>query len=213
MRRRYTAPLFLICLAALLPIHSACQNAYFLAMLNEPKKKIAPEFDKLGGKPVAIVVWADQATLDEDYAARYRTADAVRYHLTQKIKDAKLVDIREITRFQESSGNDWEGMTNAELGKEFKADFVLRVDLLEYTVRARDSREVRKGRVRATVSVYDVTKPGADHPVYGKEISAVYPPDGKTDVMNASDSSILNGALAIFGEKVAQKFVEHEESY
>jgi len=212
MRRHCVTPLIVVFAFSLLPLQSACQSAYFM-MLNEPKKKIAAEFDKLGGKPVAIVVWADQATLDEDYAARYRTADAVRYHLSQQLKDAKLIDIREITRFQESSGNDWEGMTNAELGKEFKADFVLRVDLLEYTVRAREAREVRKGRIRATVSVYDVTKPGSDRPVYGAEIAASYPQDAKTDVINASDSSILNGALAIFGEKVAQKFVEHEESY
>ncbi len=104
-------------------------------------------------------------------------------------------------------------MTNSELGKEFKADFVVRVDLLEYTARARDTREVRKGRVRATVSVFDITKPGSDRPVYGNEISASYPQDAKVDVMNASDATILNGALQIFGEKVSQKFVEHEESY
>lgn len=203
---------FAILFAGLLIAQSGCQSAYF-AMLKEPKKKIAAEFDKLSGKTVAIVVWADQATLDEDYAARYRTADAVRYFLSRDMKDVKLVDIREITRFQESSGNDWEGMTNAELGKEFKADFVLRIDLLEYTTRARDSREVRKGHVRATVSVYDVTKPGSDRAVYGTEVAAAYPTDAKVDIMNASDSSILNGALQIFGEKVAQKFVEHEESY
>lgn len=209
MRHRSSRLLFVAMLLAL----SSCQGAYFAAMLNEPKKKISAEFDKLSGKTVAIVVWADQATLDEDYAARYRTADAVRYYLSRDMKDVKLVDIREITRFQESSGNDWEGMTNAELGKEFKADFVLRIDLLEFTARARDSREVRKGRVRATVSVFDVNKPGSDRAVYGNEISASYPQDAKVDVMNASDASILNGALQIFGERVAQKFVEHEESY
>lgn len=190
---------------------ASCQSAYFL-IAKEPKKKVAAECDKLTGKRVAIVVWTDQATLDEDYAARFRVADSIRYYLSRDVKDIKLVDIREVVDFQEQGGNDWESMTNAEMAQKFKADFVLRADVLEYTTRARDSREIRKGRVRATVAIHpsDGTN---DAPAYSTEIVASYPADAKTDVLNLSDTDIINGALRIFGEKVAQKFHEHEASY
>src|SRR5262249_18285030 len=158
-----------------------------------PKKKVSAEFDKLDGKTTAIIVWADQATLDEDFAARYRVADTLRYNISKSIKGAKLVDIREITDYQETTGSDWEGKTNAELGKHFKADYVMRVDLLEYTTRARDAREVRKGRIRATISMFDMNKPNPDKAVYGTEISASWPPDTRTNILAASDADILSG--------------------
>jgi len=197
---------------AIVATAAGCQEQYFL-MLKEPKKKVGAEFGKLEGKTSAIVVWCDQATLDQDPNARYRVADTVRYYLARDIRKAKFVNVRDITDFQDKSGSDWEGMTNAELGKRFRADYVIRVDLVEYTARARDAREVRKGRIRATVSVFDVEGPSGERPVYSTDVTASYPQDSRTDVMNASDLDIINGALRAFGEKVAQKFHEHEESY
>lgn len=183
-------------------------------MAKEPKRKVAAEYDKLAGKRVAIIVWADQATLDEDYAARYRVADAVRYYLKEGIKDVDLVDIRDITDFQEKSGSDWEGMSNVELGRKFKADRVVRIDLLEYTTRAPDAQSVRKGRVRASVAVYDVGRPAGDRAVFATEVTGSYPPEGrKIDVLSVGDVDILNGALRVFGEATARKFYEHEVSY
>lgn len=196
--------------AALLAV--GCQGMYFL-MANEPKKKVAAEFDKLGGKTTAIIVWADQATLDEDFAARYRVADGLRYYVGRVVPQARFADIRDITDYQERSASDWEGESNVSLGQRFKSDYVLRVDLLEYTTRARDSREVRKGRVRATVAVYDVSAPADSHPVYATEIVASYPQDQKADVLNLRDIDIINGALQVFCDKVAAKFHDHEEAY
>ncbi len=190
----------------------ACQLPYFL-MAKEPKRKVAAEFDKLEGKSAAVVVWCDQTTLDEDYAARHRTAEAVRYFLARQVKGVKLVDSREITEFQERSGSDWESMTNVELGRRFKADFLIRVDLLEYAAQVRDAHALRRSRVRATVAVYDVTRSPADRPVYTTEVVASYPEGQKTDVLDLSDVDMLNGAVRIFGERVAQKFHAHEVSY
>jgi hypothetical protein len=187
-----------------------CQSAYFLT--NNPTRKVSPEYDRLAEKMVAIVVWADPVTLDEDFAARFRVADAVRYHLQRGLPKLKLVDIREITEFQESSGLDWESMSNAAIGKRFKAGAVLRIDLLEYTTRARDSQAVRKGRIRASVSVYEVDRPD-NRPAYTTQITAVWPQEKRTDVLNRSDLDILNNTLAVLGEQLARKFHEHEVAY
>src|SRR5262249_6470103 len=56
---------------AIVATAAGCQEQYFL-MLKEPKKKVGAEFGKLEGKTSAIVVWCDQATLDQDPNARYR---------------------------------------------------------------------------------------------------------------------------------------------
>jgi hypothetical protein len=190
----------------------ACQLPYFL-MAKEPKRKVAAEFDKLDGSTAAVVVWCDQATLDEDYAARHRTAEAVRYFLARHAKGAKLVDARVITDFQERSGSDWESMTNVDLGRRFKAEFVIRIDLLEYAAQVRDVQAVRRSRVRATVAVYDVARSPADRPVYTTEVVGSYPEGQKADVLDLSDVDMLNGAVRVFGERVAQKFHAHEVSY
>lgn len=189
-----------------------CQGLYFL-MAKEPKKSVSAECDKLAGKLTAIVVWADQSTLDDDYAVRYRVADSLRYGLSRDVKGARFVDVREVTGYQERSGSDWEAESNAELAQRFKADYVLRVDLLEYTSRARDAREVRKGRVRATLSLYAAGGADAGTPVYSTEIMGSYPNDAKTDVLNLRDADILSGALQVFSEKAAQKFFDHQEAY
>lgn len=191
---------------------AGCQLPYFL-MPKEPKRKVAAEYDKLVGRNIAIVVWTDQATLDEDYMARYRIADQIRYHLSRAIKNVKFTDIRDLIDFQENSGSDWEGMKNADIGRRFKADVVLRCDVLEYTTRASDAREVRKGRVRATINVFDAKGNDADRAVFATEVAASYPTDTKTDILSSSDVDILNGTLRVFGERVAQKFSEHEVSY
>lgn len=191
---------------------AGCQGAYFL-FPKEPKKKVTAEFDKLPGKNIALIVWADQATLDTDFAARYRTAEAVRYFLSRSVKGSKFVDLRDITDFQERSGTDWESLSNAELGRRFKADYVMRIDLLEYTPRARDAREVRKGQVRGGVSLFDVSQPGPDRSIYTTEVMASWPPTSNYDVLNYSDIDILNATLRVFGERLAQKFIEHEEAY
>ena len=201
-----------VVIAAGLCALAGCQASYFM-MGKEPKKTVGAEFGKLEGKTTAIVVWCDQATLDTDAKARFRVADTVRYYMQRDIKKAKFANVREITEYQEQSGSDWEGLTNVELGKRFKADYVIRIDLVEYTARARDAREVLKGRVRATISVYDVEHAGGDRPVYTTEVAATYPQDGRTDTLNATDLDVINGALRSFGEKVSQKFFEHEEAY
>lgn len=199
-------------MSAVLLLCGACQLPYFL-MAKEPKRKVAAEYDKLGGKTVALIVWADQVTLDEDYAARHRVADNLRYYIAQGVKDVKFVDIREITDFQEKSGTDWESLTNVQLGRRFKADVVLRVDLLEYIPRTRESEAVRRSRIRATVGLYNVADSDRDKAVYSTEVMATFPANRKTDVLDRSDADMLNGVLRVFAEKVATKFYEHEVSY
>lgn len=199
-------------LAVLLGSAAGCQLPYFM-MAKEPKKQVLAEYDKFNAQRIAIIVWADQATLEEDYAARFRVADSVRYYLQEALPKLKPVDIRKIIDYQESEGTAWEGLTNVELGKRFDADGVLRVDLLDYTTRSHDERTIRLGRIRGTISVFDLTHPSPEKAVYSTEINAIYPEDSKTNVLNLSDIDILNGAAKKFGEILARKFYDHEESY
>lgn len=190
---------------------TGCQSAYFLTD-PERKQAVPAEYRDLASKKVAIVVWAEQATLDMDALARHRVAESVKYHLESNIRSIRVVDPADVSRYQERHGMDWEAQGPQELCKQFDSDVILRIDLWEYTTRAQDARELRKGRIRGSVTVYGRDQPRDADPLYSGEAAASYP-EGSQGVLDQSDGEILRTTLDQFGRAVARKFHDHEISY
>jgi len=195
-------------LFAILPSLLGCQAMYFLT--SEEGKTVKAEYAKIGHRKVAVVVWADRVAIDTDPRARRRVCDAVIYDMKKNLSNAKFVTGQEIEDFQEHSGLDWEGMTQIDTCKQLKCDMVLRIDVLDYTTRSREAHELRRGRVRATVNLYEAES--GEQSVYSTDVTASYPPKGKQAATDLTDSELLREAITQFGQAVGQKFHDHQVS-
>jgi len=213
---RLTAARFLAIGSALLllPAIAGCGKALFF-MNADKMKPVAAECNKLAGHKVAVVVWTDQSTLDMDPFAESRTAQQVVYFLQlnrskDELKGTTLIDPSRVTRLQEQLGVAGSAAPNNEVGEKLGADFVLRVDLFEYTTRAPEANGLIKGRVGGNVAVQRV---GQVEPLYRSEVSTEFPEGSKIGVLDRTDEEVLNETLRTFGERVARKFYNHEVKY
>ena len=197
-------------LLAVLQFSFGCQALYFLTP--DETKDVKAEYGKIGKATVAVVVWADHPTLDVDPKARRRVCDAVIYEMKRNLPDAKFVPAKKIADFQENSGLDWQGMSHHDVARELNSDLVLRIDLLEYTTRAADTRELRKGRVHGSVSLYDGSDAARPDSLYTTDISATFPPSGEASITDMDEYDLLRAAIEQFGQAVAKKFYDHKES-
>jgi len=172
----------------------------------EPTKKVPAEFNKLQGKRVAIVVWAKPETLFQFPHVRLEVAAQVAWQLQQKVKNVQVVQPQLIADYQDRHP-EWEGLPPAEIGKRFGADYVIFVELLEYTTRDPRSPTLYRGRARAGIVVYDVADPARKWPL--NPVTAEYP-GGPVGVAAADDMAVHRGLLDLLGRKIAQKFYDHE---
>lgn len=201
---------WLLTLASLM---AGCEGLYFLNA--DKKQKVPAECDKLGGQKVAIVAWAEPSTLDMDPEAPYRVASIVAYFLDlnsgkKQLKGMSLVDCRKIVEWQEKQGTTGTTMSNADVAKAFGADVVMRIDLFDYTTRAPEANGLVMGRVGANVALQRASEA---EPLYRTEISASFPEDSRTGVLDRSDGDVLNETLQRFGDALARKFYAHETAY
>lgn len=188
-----------------------CQLAYFLTDPDRGRP-VQAEYNKIGNRRVAVLVWADRTTLDIDPKARRRVCDAITYEMKKHLPDAVLIPSRDVQAFQEEGGLNWESMRASELCKQLKCDLVLRVDLLEYTTRAAATKELRRGRVRGTVNLYECGEGAMTEAVYETEIVANFPTDRQSSINELTDGELMREAVAQFGQATAKKFYDHEES-
>lgn len=188
-----------------------CQLGYFLVD-PEKEQKVKAEYDRLGTRKLAVVVWADQSTLDIYPRARRRVARAVSYYMKKHLPKARLVDAEAVVRLQEERGASWEGLSAGKLCRELECELILRLDLLEYTTRASSTRELRKGRIRATLNLYEGGDDTYDEAVYETEVTTVYPPASLHGVPDQDESQILHETVEAFAEAVSRKFYDHGKS-
>jgi hypothetical protein len=201
----------LVIAASICPMLCGCQLMYFLTP--EKGKSVKAEYTKLEKKEVAVVVWADRPTLDIDPHARRRVREAVVYDMKKHLTKTQFVPSQQVDEFQERSGMDWERMSNQDICHKLKCDVLMRIDLLDYTTRGSEARELRKGRVKGTVNLYECEGGGAEESVYQTEVTSMYPSEKEKHVTDLNDGELLREAIAQFGQAVGQKFYDHEESY
>jgi hypothetical protein len=189
-------------------VAGGCQLAYFLV---DPDKEqaVKAEYGKIGNRSVAVVVWADQATLDVYPRARERLCRAVTYYMKQHLPKARPVEPRRVARLQDRIDTDWESMSVRRLCEKLECDMILRVDLLEYTTRATGTRELRRGRIRATVNLHEGGDRAAEASVYETEVKATYPPTSWRGVADLDEGQILHETAEVFAQAVMRKFYDH----
>lgn len=203
----------LLATAALwLPLSTGCNlvSLPFVLFAPEPTEKVPAEYTKLKGKKLVILVWAEQATLYEYPKVQLEASSYIRYHLKEKYGDLDIISPSDVYHYMQSNP-DWDSEHPAKIGRHFKADLVMMTELMEFTTREPGSPNLFRGRVRARVTMYDLSA-GEDRPkgVALKPAEAVFPPDRPIGVLRADDRWIRAETYKEFGRVVARKFYEHE---
>lgn len=194
---------------AFLVTGAGCQLGYFLTD-PDATKKVPAEYDKIGGRRVAVVVWADRSTLDEYSNARRQVARSVNHYMKKNLEKAQFVPEPKVNTLQTQSGIDWEAMNNAELARELGCDLVLRIDLLEFTTRASDTPQLRKARISGNIRMYEARPVENLDAVYDSDVKITYPPGSIHGSQDEDEADLLHAAVEYFGEMVARKFYQHE---
>ena len=197
-------------IVALATIIGGCNLLIPLAILGNPKRKVAPEFAKLAGTRALVLVWAHPATLFDYPHVRLELATYVGDQIRAQIESTELVDPVRVADYQERTLDD--SPDPERLGREFDADMVVYLELLRFQIRDPDAPDYLQARIEASVAVYDLRADPDEPKVYRLEpVEALYPERGGI-LFNPTDSAMVRqAAYVIFGEKVARKFYEYEE--
>jgi len=194
------------------PLLASCNLLIPFAVLGTHTKKIAPEFDKLAGKRVAVLVWTEPATLFDYPHVRFELAtyigDKLYAEMGQRNSGTQVVDPRDVEDYLQKN---IEAQINpSAVGRKFNADYVIYLELLEFQIRDDQSPQFLRGRINASVSVHDMHAERESQARYElTPVHCLYPEDAPV-LMSATNSPLIREATyRKFAEEVARKFYEY----
>jgi len=199
-------------LPSLLPFVVSCNLLTPLVFIGEHKKKVSPEFDKLAGRRVAIVVWTDPSTLFDYPYARFELAtyvgDKLYAEMTRRELDTEVVDPRDVEDFIQKNVN--AQIYPHTVGEAFDADYVVYMEVLRFQFRNPEQPQFLRGQIHASVSVHDIRADPDQLRRYELAPVKCQYPDGAPVLMTATNAPLIREATyRKFAEQVARKFYEH----
>jgi len=191
---------------------TSCNLLTPFVILGEQKKKVSPEFDKLAGSRVAVLIWTDPATLFDYPHARFELAsylgDKLDAEMRQRKLDIDLIDPRDVEDYIQK---EIDAQINPQaVGRHFQADFVVYIEVLAFQIRDAAEPQFLRGRIETSVSVHDVLAGSDRSSRY--ELTAVKCefPEGGPILLSATNSPLVREQLYHkFAELVARKFYEY----
>jgi hypothetical protein len=162
-----------------------------------------PRFAGLEGKRVAVVC-LDGNSLHGPGSDADDLASAVARMLGYKVPDIEMVRPSEIADWIDSQDQDLSEYR--EVGRGVKADMVVGIDLLSFSIH--EGQTLLKGRSKVAVKVFDMTKGGeVVYEAPAKEIA--WPENGARHVTENEDNFRLS-YVAILASKIAREFYSYE---
>lgn len=198
-----------VLLAALVIANPGCR-AFMLPWLmwgKPPTKDVPAPYPYLPGKEVCLVVRAEMETLVEYPHVQYELADHVQMALEAHVENLEVVDPKQVVDFQRKRA-DWETMDPAALGKNFKADRLIELQLTRYTTRDPESPYQKRGYISAVMNVYNTDYPNSG-PAYTAEVQALHPPDGPSP-WGTDERELRRATMEVFAEEVANHFYDRK---
>jgi len=191
---------------------ASCNLLKPIALFVEPTKKVAPEFDKLPGKKVAVLVWTESATLFDYPNIRFELAtyvgDKLYTELGQRGAGTKIVDPRDVEDFIQKTPS--AQLDPYMVGKKFDADYVVYMEILQFQLRDPNAPQFLRGHVEASVSVHDVRGAASGPRRYDLITARCEYPDDRPVALTATNAPLVREATyRKFAETVARKFYEH----
>ena len=172
-------------------------------------EKIKAEYTGLNGHKTAIVV-ATGPGVDFEYPeAKLNVALATAVTVRGEINDVEFVEQEKVERFQ-MVNLDWPAMSMSEIAKQLNVDRILYIDLYQFTLYEQRSVQLLRGRVRATLQIYETDSPFPNRVVYQSEIATLYPEHGPVPSSPAAMHKLQTETIIIFAQTLARKFYDHK---
>lgn len=176
------------------------------SVMPEPTEKIPAEFNRLEAKKAVILVWAPSETMLQFPHIRLELASQTAYQMKQRLKTTEIVPADQVAAYQDRNLN-WDALPPSEIGKHFGADYVIFIELLDYSTRDPKLPTLFRGRSRASIVVHDSADPTAR---WSLTPAVAEYPAGHTRLPNADDMTIHRQMLEILGSQITSKFYDHE---
>lgn len=178
-------------------------------VLPEPKRTIEPEYAHLSGS-VTVLVWAPLETIYDYRHARLEVAAYVATELSENIRKLKCTEVDLVEDYIRSSSQF--AFDPVAVGKHFGTDRVIYLELLEFAFREFEAPDLLRGRIRASVVVYDISDPSVPAKRYELEpAQVVVPEDGPLIYNSTAAIGLRQMTYEEFAGVVAKKFYAHEE--
>lgn len=202
----------LTCVAFLLTMTPGCNMLIPASAVGQHRKKVTAEFDKLRNTRTIILVWADPATKFDYPHVQFELSSHIAADLTAHLADPKsrvdIIDPRDVADYLQK-----EPLASNQpirVGRHFKADYVVFVELVRFQMRDPDSPELLRPVIEANVSVHDVRpEPERAARVELSMARAEYD-QGRPVLLTATSAyRVREEMYQIFSEIVARKFYDH----
>jgi hypothetical protein len=189
---------------------AGCNLILPLAMMQEHKQTVPPEYSKLNGTRVLVLVWAEPETLFDYPHVRLELATYVRDKIRAKLTDVTFVEpVRVEDQLQKSLDADADPVR---IGKQFDAQRVIYIELLEFQIRDPEVPDLVQARIHASVAVHDLTVDPDEAGFQELAPVRVTEPEGQPVLITrANVTQIRQEAYVKFAEMVARKFYTWEE--
>ncbi len=210
MMRSKRTSLAAVLLTAMTLSVSGCSWIIPLIFIGEHKEKVPAEFDKLDGKLTAVVVWADQETLFDYPHVRMELSMYITDKMWSSMKNVRLVDSRRIEdHIQKHIGT---AIDPESIGNAFDCDMVVYVELLEFQIRDQESPDFVRGKIDASVSVYDIKADPDNARRYELDQVETIFPENQSLLFNDTNAIVVRKeTYEKFAETVARKFYSYEQ--
>ncbi len=196
------------CLA--LVLMAGCQQFVILSYLIGGPPSIEPDFDLETGqsmkdkdKTVAVVCFAPREMLMEFPNIDDEIAAQVAFRLAEnKIAICKP----DYVRAWVDAHPKWE--LPEEIGREFKADYVIEVELSKFTLYEGTSTTLYRGRTEADIVVTEMDDSGHGERIFSKELALAYPLHVARSTSEQSLMTFKRDYISRLSEKIGWMFYE-----
>jgi hypothetical protein len=204
-KRAVRWPVLWIGFGVLTTVGSGCSLIKAAAYFAHPEtEKVAPEFNRLEGKQVLIYVWAEPEILWTYGKLRLDLSGYLGAYLTKHVKDVRIVDVIQVERYVEQQRV--AELDPVAVGRHFKADMVLHLSIYQFSIRDPDMAHFYRGRVGASVHVYDLTTGEEPERIVLQDVKVSVPETGPVGLENTTAAMIRQMAYDAFTVEVGKKF-------
>lgn len=208
MKRNRMKPLFSMMGMAAVCLAAGCNWLIPFMFIGEHKRSVPPEFDKLVGKRVAVLVWTEPVTLFDYPHVRLELATYVGDKIAAGVTDCDVVDPELVEEFLEKNFDAM--VAPAKVANEFNADYVVYIEVIDFQIRDASAPDLVRAHVNASISVSDLRADPDETSQFFLKPVQIRCPEHQPLVMSSRNALLVRQqAYEKFSEVVARKFYKH----
>lgn len=198
------ALLALLALVAAVAPAMGCRSVMTMAAYLIKGTDVEPEYDGLKGKKVAVVVRpSDQVTFSNNHSAASDLARQISTLLRANVSKIQVIDQQKVSKWTDENGL----VEFADVGKAVKAEMVVGIDLVDFSVL--QGQTLYRGNAVVAINVYDCKND--NKVVFEKQLpQALYPPNSSIPTSERTEAQFRREYIKVLADQIARHFYPHD---